>query len=816
MNTPSIGLALIVKNEEASLPHILKQLTEAVDSKLGLPTFDQIVVLDTGSTDKTLDIVREIASRYPIVELHETSWKDSFRTAREESFAFLRTDFQGWCDSDDEWFGLELLRDTLTQMYFQNPETSSLWCQYYYDRTGEAWTQVHLRERFVRADGNWKWSPFRCHEHLITNKPGPMAQSNDIGVYHLRDRSRDPERNERNIRLIKLDIRDFPKEPRLWFDLGSQYYHTLKWRRSIYCYKHFLTLHKGPNECYQALHRMADGYRQLGKFAQAIECEKRAIFGSDTVPGRPQWADAWFGLAECATAIGDWQMVLAYNAMGNQRIFGEDAPNLGMPDQLLVTNPLDYNFHPMIFQHVALANMGKFDRARHYTQQALQIVPASEDMLKADGQYHRMIQADEMTQSAIDMANILDDVHRELLYRALPNQIRHRKNVRDALVAPTLIHRNAPDVTIWCGPSLEDWGPKTPYTTGIGGSETAVIAMADHLNRKGLDVAVYNQCGAQEGQIRPGLRYIDYTRVDSSIPTKLYVGWRNPSSQDYIPDTAMAWLWMHDLNSGEGLLHHPEAVSKFNLIRPVSQWHADHLAWLYPFMKDRLVPTRNGIDLERFAHIKEERQPHRAIWMSSPDRGLQHIMQWWPEIRQHVDDAELHVYYGFETLMATAKMTNNHSLANFRNELVKLASQPGVFLRGRVNQTDLVKELYQATMLAYSSTFLEVSMISAVESMAAGVIIQATLAGALPETTAGAAILVRGHPLSEVYRQVFIQNLVAVFKKPELGAGYVERGLKRAQDFPWSGVADEWIARMEGKVVVEEPRQLSVGSAVVA
>ena len=69
MNTSSsVTLCMIVKDEEANLPRCLGAVQGAVR---------QLVVVDTGSTDRT----REIAASFG-AELHDFAWINDFSAAR--------------------------------------------------------------------------------------------------------------------------------------------------------------------------------------------------------------------------------------------------------------------------------------------------------------------------------------------------------------------------------------------------------------------------------------------------------------------------------------------------------------------------------------------------------------------------------------------------------------------------------------------------------------------------------------------------------------------------------------------------------------
>ncbi|MDR1840660.1 MAG: glycosyltransferase [Holophagales bacterium] len=82
-----ISLAMIVKNEEGMLAHCLESVKALVD---------EIIVVDTGSTDKTIDIAREFGARvYPF------KWCDDFSAARNESLKYCKGDWVLILDADE-------------------------------------------------------------------------------------------------------------------------------------------------------------------------------------------------------------------------------------------------------------------------------------------------------------------------------------------------------------------------------------------------------------------------------------------------------------------------------------------------------------------------------------------------------------------------------------------------------------------------------------------------------------------------------------------------------------------------------------------
>ena len=83
----SLSLCMIVKNEEAVLERILKPISEIMD---------EILIADTGSSDRT----KEIAEQYTS-QVFDFAWCDDFSAARNFLVEKVRTDYWMWLDADD-------------------------------------------------------------------------------------------------------------------------------------------------------------------------------------------------------------------------------------------------------------------------------------------------------------------------------------------------------------------------------------------------------------------------------------------------------------------------------------------------------------------------------------------------------------------------------------------------------------------------------------------------------------------------------------------------------------------------------------------
>ncbi|KKL19515.1 hypothetical protein LCGC14_2464690, partial [marine sediment metagenome] len=126
---------------------------------------------------------------------------------------------------------------------------------------------------------------------------------------------------------------------------------------------------------------------------------------------------------------------------------------------------------------------------------------------------------------------------------------------------------------------------------------------------------------------------------------------------------------------------------------------------------DQVTVTRNGINLERFDQ-DVPRNPHKAVYSSSPDRGLDVAVRAWPKVRERVPDAELHVFYGFHTWEVTAQAAGDQGqmkLIQYLKDQLKKSEVHGVRYHGRIDQESLAREFLSAGVWAYPTWFSETS-----------------------------------------------------------------------------------------------------------
>jgi len=186
--------------------------------------------------------------------------------------------------------------------------------------------------------------------------------------------------------------------------------------------------------------------------------------------------------------------------------------------------------------------------------------------------------------------------------------------------------------------------------------------------------------------------------------------------------------------------------------------------------------------------------PPRFTYSSSPDRGLDLLLNMWSKIREIAPNAELHVCYGFKTWKAMAKGLRAMELkiAWFEDRLRRMEEE-GVIYHDRVGQDELAAYQLRSALWLYPTDFKETSCITAMENQAAGAVPVCTAMAALNETVGERGVLITPFNREPRYEKDFLSAIERLLANPDdriiASAVAREHALKH---FSWDGVAAQW------------------------
>lgn len=771
--TAPISCAIICKNDPVGLEQCLKSIR---------PFVQEIVCVDTGSTDNT----PEVAHRYADVFEVYTGCNDAqgriedFSDARRRSLELATQPWQIWLDSDDELIGGEHLRsftdDRGASLLRQNVMVLAEY-DYAQDEHGNC-VCSHWRERLVSNPKAFKWtSPI--HEVLVPLEPARTRTviTDKFKIKHHRQRIAKVQEPGRNLRIIRGYMgKHGDGDPRLNYYRGLEECNAGNYREALRWHKLYVQRSGWDDEKALACLECAKIHQGLEEWDLAIEWALKAISVRET------WCEPYFSLGRSHYALAK---LGGHDAQRNwERCANFIRQGLALPPtrSILWVDPTDRAHHIHRVLNVALKHLGDTQGALDSCRIALSFQHA--DDLQVNSEAHEAA----LARQAIDggVATLVR------LGKLEPAAARSAASIVSGHYTIRRARAGAKDIVFFLGPAPEPWNPETLANGPLGGSEFMAYEMAKRLAAREHRVRVFAHCPGLEGFF-DGVQYLDSSKFHG-ISCDLLIASRRPIAHDPQLDVSARkrWLWVHDIAVGAELT--PDIATRLDRILVLSRWHREFFLATYPWLDERKVfQTRNGIVPEWFEG-EEERNPHRAIYASSPDRGLQSWLDLWPLVRAKVPDAELHVFYGPANLLNTLRAVGDKAaLAAAEVMLARAESMrdQGIMMRGRIPGKELAREFMRSGVWGAPTWFTETFCISAAEAQAGGCACVYTPIAALTETVGDAGVAIDGDWLDRDFQARFADAVVAAMldtstqKRSELSASAISR-------FRIDSLVDEW------------------------
>lgn len=264
-----------------------------------------------------------------------------------------------------------------------------------------------------------------------------------------------------------------------------------------------------------------------------------------------------------------------------------------------------------------------------------------------------------------------------------------------------------------CGANGIKFGPSDK---DLGGSEQAVVQLSKCWAQQGKQVTVFGN--VKEG-IKDGVDYRAMEELNLADTFNVAIFWRSFGIR-LLPliKAKKVLVDLHDSWDPKNYVSPAALIEKTDYFMVKSKYHRS----LYPYLPNsKMRIVMNGVQVGLFEHIlakeigpnlEASRDPHRFIYASSYERGLEPILRHtWPRIKKAFPDATFHILYGINRL---AKTPLGH-------RLIKLFNQPGVHEYGRVDLSEIARQKAKSGFHLYvSNSETEIDCISVRESLLCG------------------------------------------------------------------------------------------------
>jgi glycosyltransferase involved in cell wall biosynthesis len=257
----NVSACLIVRDEEANLIDCLNCIQALVD---------EVIVVDTGSTDQTRELARQAGAK-----VFDFEWVDDFSAARNFAVEQATGAWILWLDADDRIDATNQARLRRIFEYLLAKDQAYLMAQSspVVANSGRGLHVEHVR--LFRNHPNARWS-YRLHEQLL-----PALQKlqfeivrTDVTIDHhgYADLATLQRKTERNRRILELELLERPDDGFVLFNLGNLHLDAGRLDLGIdFLQRAIQWTHPGASILPKAITLLARGYFQRGQMDRAFE-----------------------------------------------------------------------------------------------------------------------------------------------------------------------------------------------------------------------------------------------------------------------------------------------------------------------------------------------------------------------------------------------------------------------------------------------------------------------------------------------------------------------------------------------------------------
>lgn len=745
-----IHLCIMVKNGGPQFEDMLLK---------NMHLIDRWTILDTGSTDDTVEIINRILLGKKRGQLFEEPFIN-FRDSRNRLLELVGEECKFTLMLDDTYVIEGDLRGFLNEV--RGDQIADSFTLYIKSDDVE-----YGSNRVLKSARQLKYK-YKIHEVIQPENnmnvviPKPRANILDCRFDYMENRTMD--RKQLDLKLLFEELEDDPNNSRTHYYLAQTYNLIKDYEKAFY---YFTERMNHPNEGF--IQEKVDATFEAARIANFQlnrpwpECESLYLKAYELDKSRP---DSLYFLG-----IHYYLDTETDNAKAFE--YFKRAFNIGYPVhcQYSLKPTLSYHFLPKFLAQLCY-EYGDFVMGEQCTRQFIDNNDASSDMYNV----------------IVSWYNIFTKLN---------------KPVNGTV--PTII--NGEDKPILCfvaDGGFAPWTGEDILSKGVGGSETYIIEMARYIQRQGyFKVVVFCNCIVQS--IFEDVDYIPIDDFYSFIKTVFVHTCIISRFSEYIPtaihgNSENVYLVLHDLTPSGCIIPLHQKLKK---IFCLSEWHVDYFTNLFPQCKHLTVPFYYGIDQTPKNQKKQTKQKNKFIYSSFPNRGLLPLLQMWSRIVERFPDASLHIYSDIdgEWVNSVAKdqmdqirdiLTEKNALPAQNNETgVNNENNENIYYHGWVNKSNLYEAWQTSEYWLYPCTFMETFCLTALEAALYKTCVITNGIAALENTVGNRGIIVPGDPMAQKWQTTALSKLFEIMENNEKREKLINKNYNWAVQLSWENQAEK-------------------------
>jgi glycosyltransferase involved in cell wall biosynthesis len=338
-------------------------------------------------------------------------------------------------------------------------------------------------------------------------------------------------------------------------------------------------------------------------------------------------------------------------------------------------------------------------------------------------------------------------------------------------------------------------------TRGLTGSESGIFNVAKGLSELGHEVHVFCKTHAPKLNCKnlAGASVFpqDYPMGDDYDG---FVSWNDP---DHLPAARTRGIKICSQQLNDFTISESPYDRRTDVYAFPSTSHLEYMVKRCRLRRSKCVVVPNSTNVE-FFEPSTKKEPGSVVYTSSPDRGLHHLLDIFPLVREQVKFAKLKIFYRFwpwyKAAMDSPDLIGQRAryiAERFRQ--LGTNGENGVTLVGPVDNKTLAKELSKSAVLAYPCVpvrYTEGFSIAVLDACAAGCLPVLSDVDALPSIYGDHAVILEGSPKKNIddWVNVMAEALTDEPVRSVLAKGCVDF----AQQFSRREVSKTWEKLISG------------------
>jgi predicted O-methyltransferase YrrM len=771
-----IHFTMIVKNAGKMFEEVLTK---------NLPYIDRWTILDTGSTDETIETINKVLVGKKKGKLYQEPFID-FGTTRNRCLELSGNSCKYRLMLDDTYVIQDDLRDFLeTVRGDQFADSYSL-----YVTSDDV---QYCSNRITKPSSNLKYV-YKIHEVIqMENNVNVCIPIHKTRIFDMRAEymeERTMNRKQLDLKLLFEMVEELPNDPRHLYYLG-QTYNLLKNHELAFEYFMKRVEHPVEGNIQEKLDACFEAARIANFFLNKPwdECEKLYMRSYEMDKTRP----------ESMYFIGIHHKLNGNNLLAYEYI--KKAFELGYPVhcQYSLKPTLSYHFVPKFLSELCYI-FDDFETGEKACKLFLE----------------KRIMGDEY----FDVMKHWNDIY-TILNKYNIKTLSSSPKTDSLLDKPYLCFLADGGFNKWSGSSIEK--------IGVGGSETYIIELSKYIQKTGkYNVIVF--CNCENNEIYEGVEYryiLDFFNfVKNNVVEHCIIS----RYSEYLPFAFKSYVKnvyfvAHDLMpTGVVIPIDPKLKQVFCL----SEWHVNYFTEIFPSLRHLTIPFYYGIDINNFdsknidfigqqeyfdsheTNGYREKQLYKFIYSSFAHRGLLILLLLWPRIINRYPSASLYIHCDIENQWVNENAHEHmKAVKGLLYEMLK-DKKNNIYYMGWTSKLLLAESWKSADIWFYPCIFKETFCLTALEAAISKTVIVTNDLAALQNTVADRGIIVNGSAYEKEWQDRALEQVFNVLDDRNKRQYLVEKNYKWAKNMSWENRANDLINILQNKEENKEEKENTI------